>query len=98
MPQILLTYDLDKRHTEVKTAMIAKGYSKFWMNGQTRYNLPNTTLYKSAAEMTPSVATNDLQEVVAALNRGARPVNVIHIERMVAVEFTNWSGIPGLPN
>jgi hypothetical protein len=69
---VLITYDIQRTsntiHTEVKNAMIAKGYSEHVpiLNGG-RTRLPNTTLVRD--NITPQTAANDLIEVCAL--RGA---------------------------
>lgn len=92
MAQILLTYDLQEdvlhpsRHYEVKDEMKRLGYSDHWTFNQKIVTLPNTTLWKTGSV---TQAKNDL--INCAKKFGAV------VERLVAVEFTNWDAIEGKP-
>lgn len=97
--RVIITYDLtenrlnESKHTQVKGAMIALGYSDSFsqtdaQGKKTTYSLPNTTLWKS--EGTPQQAKADLLACAARHNA--------EIERLFADEFTdNWVAIPGKP-
>ncbi|RZK44380.1 MAG: hypothetical protein EOO61_04025 [Hymenobacter sp.] len=85
MPKVLLTYDLSEKpglHTEVKDAMISKGYDKQWIDNKTRiiHEMPNTTI--GHMDKTPAQAIADLKATASSI--GAR------LEMVVAVEFTGF--------
>lgn len=86
--QVLLTYDVNKLHPDVKKAMKAKGYSDYWTDNSTTYYLPNTTLWKKG--ITPQTAISDIETVTSNLN--------VKLERAVAVNFDSWAAIPGIPH
>jgi len=84
--QVLLTYDVNKLHQDVKKALLAKNYSDQWSVNNTIYYLPNTTLWKK--NVSPETAITDIKAVTLALNA--------KLERAVAVNFDSWNGIPGM--
>jgi hypothetical protein len=97
MAHILLTYDIDSRHAAVKEAMLKLGYSDSIVgspSGKTYY-LPNTTLHINKAEATSTSAKTDLQGVIMALNGSGFAKNKIKLERLIAVPFETFVGIPG---
>lgn len=93
--KVLLTYDINIKQTNVKNAMIEKGYSEeiYGFSSQITFTLPNTTLWKEWEELRPSTVLNDLKEVIDILNRGVAIKDKILLEKAMAVEFTTWSAI-----
>lgn len=96
---ILLNYDLDDKHTAVKTAMYAKGYQNYFefyttIEGKrvkkTLY-LPNTTLYHSTKS---TVKGRDELRAVAK-EKGA------NVDHLLVVSFdtssSDWTGVYGTP-
>lgn len=102
MIKILLTYDIDNRHGEVKDTMIAqKNYTKVIAGTASKNtNLPNTTLYKTfnPKNITPqeaaSLAREELKSVIEDLNKDKTKVKIT-LERAIAVSFDVWAGIIG---
>jgi hypothetical protein len=93
---VLLTYDISIRHSEVKAAMLKKGYSDRWTASNIVYNMPNTSLWKK--NVTAATAIADMKQVVQNLNTGQLIRNQIELERCVAVNFDDsagWAAIPG---
>ncbi len=90
---ILLNYDLDDKHTQVKNSMKDKGYTDYFEYYKTvdgkevkkRINLPNTTLYHVNKSVTG--ARDELKTV--ADSKGAK------IEYCLATNFdpdtTGWA-------
>ena len=92
---VLLTYDVSIRQTEVKNGMKGKGYYdniKRSTENET-YTLPNTTIWKKGEELKTETALKDLQDVIETLNRDVIASNKIKLEKAMAVEFTNWNAI-----
>ncbi len=87
----LLTYDLNNKHDEVKTAMKEKGYLDFWTVKGMIYYLPNTTLWKNDI--------SSAETAIADISETANDFGVI-LERAVAVNWTpsDWKAIPGIPH
>lgn len=83
------------RQTEVKNGMKGKGYhdniKKTTKNE--RYTLPNTTLWKQGEELRTGTVLRDLENVVQELNNNVTSSNKIKLEKVIAVEFTNWNAI-----
>lgn len=93
---VLLTYDISTRHTEVKAAMRQKGYADNWQASSQTYNMPNTSLWKK--NITAATAVADMKQAIQALNVGQNYYSQIRLERCVAVNFddsTGWAAIPG---
>jgi hypothetical protein len=88
--QVLITYDVNKLHKDVKSAMKAKGYYDYWTSNGIAYYLPNTTLWKQ--NTTSDTAISDIKEITTVLG--------VRLERAVAVNWDNgnWSAIPGIPH
>ncbi len=83
----IITYDVPSKHTDIKKAMFALGYTdKFVSDGRYVY-LPNTTVYHQTKS--PVTARTELQTVCTRLN--------VHLERCIATDLTNWSAIYGEP-
>lgn len=80
---ILIKYDIKKTpssiHTEVKDAMIEKGYEEHVpIQGGSKAKFPNTTLLKD--NITPLTASNDLLHLCA--NKNA------HLEKYITLSVT----------
>lgn len=92
---VLLTYDINIKQTDVKNAMKEKGYSERIRKSTEvkTYTLPNTTLWKKAEELKTITVLNELEDVIEILNRGATLKDKIILEKAIATEFTNWSAI-----
>ena len=82
---ILISYDVDKLHTQVKTALENFGYLDKFKNSNDpkAYVLPNTTLWHQ--KKSSDQAINDLKTVCANLN--------VKLEKAVAVKATEFVGI-----
>lgn len=76
---VLLSYDVSGRHTEVKEAMIRRGYSGVWNINGNFVPLPNTTLWKDSV-MSLQMALDDIAAVAVAFG--------VRLERAVAVDYT----------
>ncbi len=85
---IIVTYDIDSKHTEFKQAMFKMGY-KAQIPGNTCKVIyfPNTTLYH--ATKTAKAARDEAQSVAKSLS--------IELERCIATEWTGWAVICGEP-
>jgi hypothetical protein len=84
----IITYDLDGKHTEVKKAMYALGYSSSFKGTTGKIiNLPNTTLYH--ATRLPADARKDLQNICTELK--------VKLERCIAFGIDGWAAIYGDP-
>ncbi len=86
---VIITYDIDSKHTEFKQAMFKMGY-KAQTLGNTNCKiiyLPNTTLYH--VTKTAEAARDDAKAVARSL--------AIELERCIATEWTNWAAICGKP-
>lgn len=94
---ILITYDISQRWTEVKRALLDEGFKDSWVDNQTRFNLPDTTLWHNKLN-NANQAKAMFHEVIEQLNAGQPEDKKIEIERFMAVVFTKWSGIPGKPH
>ncbi|MCP9201330.1 hypothetical protein MKO06_15580 [Gramella sp. GC03-9] len=81
---IMLSYDINKLHTNVKDEMLKLGYSERWRygNGPT-YEMPNTTLWHD--EKSSNLAINDLQRVCNRLG--------VKLEKAVAALSKEFSGV-----
>ena len=87
----LLTYDVNKKHVEVKKAMKAKGYLDFWTSKSVVYYLPETTLWKNDIS-SAKTALADIKAVAIKLE--------ISLERAVAINWSpsDWEAISGIPH
>jgi len=65
---VLISYDINKSHTEVKTAMQELNYyDNFKFEGQAKvYELPNTTLWHKTKTTNQAIA--DLKGICSKLN------------------------------
>lgn len=94
--KILLAYDVSKRQTEVKDALKSRGFHDRWVKQNVRYFLPDTTVWHPNLN-NPGEAITIFKDVIAILNKGQLPENVIKIDRLIAVEFSLTSEIEGKP-
>jgi len=87
----LLTYDVNKKHTEIKKAMKAKGYLDFWTSKSVVYYLPNTTLWKNDIS-SAKTALADIKSVTIKLG--------VSLERAVAINWSpgDWEALTGNPH
>ncbi|MUP46557.1 hypothetical protein E0K83_12490 [Gramella sp. BOM4] len=81
---IMLSYDINKLHTNVKDEMLKLGYNENWRygNGPT-YEMPNTTLWHD--KKSSNLAINDLQRVCNRLG--------VKLEKAVAALSKEFSGV-----
>lgn len=86
---MIITYDIQSRHIEVKAAMFRLGYKAEILDGANKtVYLPNTTLYYSSK--TPATAVNDIMSICTSLG--------VRLERCIATMFSpDWAGIYGEP-
>lgn len=84
---VLITYDIDTKHTEVRNALIKDyGFEKVIVgNNGVKCHLPNTTLLKKNSNKL--WVLNALKEVCKDLN--------VRIIRAIAVECSNWQALVG---
>ena len=81
---VLISYDVNKSHTDVKDAMKAKGYSQGWCyDKEPSHDLPNTTLWHENKSTDQAIA--DIKSVCASLR--------VVLEKAVAVKATDFVGI-----
>lgn len=81
---ILISYDINKYHTDVKDEMINLGYRTSWnYTSKPTYYLPNTTLWHSNKSSNQAIA--DLKNICTRL--GAT------LEKAVAVNATEFVGV-----
>ncbi len=81
---ILVSYDINRLHIEVKNAMKALGYTDNWHYGTGKtYQLPNTTLWKN--NISSNQAISDLKSICARFN--------VLLEKAVAVNATEFVGV-----
>jgi len=83
---IIITYDLDSKHTVFKEAMFKLGY-KDHASGLTckKIYFPNTTLYHSSKDSV--TAREDAKNIAKKLE--------IELERCIATKWSNWAAICG---
>lgn len=88
MANVLITYDIESKHTEVKNSMKQLGFQDT-VAGQTgTVYLPNTTLWKANA--TPKEAIDNLRGLCDGLR--------VHLQRAIAMPFDNWYALHGDPH
>lgn len=82
---VLISYDVDKLHTQVKSSMENIGYyTHFTLNGSSHvYYMPNTSLWHKAK--TSEQAINDLKRICSSLG--------VSVEKAVAVRADEFTGI-----
>ena len=85
---VIVTYDIDSKHTEFKQAMFKLGYKAQipGTNCKIIY-FPNTTLYHETK--TALQAREDAQSIAKSLK--------IELERCIATVWDNWAAICGEP-
>lgn len=83
--KVLISYDIDKFHTQVKTALEKIGYADSWKNTNAPkiYYLPNTTLWHT--QKTTDQAMLDLKG--ACSGAGAK------LEKAIAVNASEFVGV-----
>lgn len=80
---VIISYDVNTGHTQVKDAMKQKGYRDVWTNFEgKRYQLPNTTLRHESKSS--GQALGDLRVVCSGLR--------VTLEKAVAVRATDFVG------
>jgi len=81
---VLISYDIDKSHTQVKTALKDLGYlERFKNTNDTKtYNLPDTTLWHQ--KKSSNQAMIDLKSTCDILN--------VTLEKAIAVKATEFVG------
>lgn len=82
---VLISYDVNKSHVEVKNALKEKGYMETWKetNASTVYVLPNTTLWHN--KKSTDEAIEDLKAVCVSL--------LVKLEKAVAIRASEFVGI-----
>ena len=82
---VLISYDINKSHTQVKTELENLGYLDNFQftNSKQIYYLPNTTLWHP--QKTSDQAMNDLKTVCKKLN--------VELEKGIAVRASEFVGI-----
>ncbi len=80
---VALTYDIKSKHTEVKDAMRAKGWSSAVTISNASHQLPSTTLAKSNTSTEQAIL--DIRAVCQALS--------VTLERAIAVIASDWVAI-----
>ncbi|MEX2484777.1 MAG: hypothetical protein WED10_09460 [Brumimicrobium sp.] len=96
--KVLITYDINNRHSDVKSELESKGFSDSWLDkNKNTYYLPNTTLWHDNINSTIE-ANRVFHETIESLNVGKSPDEIIKVERFIAIPATPWSGIPGNPH
>lgn len=97
--KILITYDINLRHDDVKNALIEVGFRDYWVikDGETQY-LPDTTLWHQNL-IGPAEAKRLFSNIIIELNLGQPPHNIITVSHFVAVEMgEKISGMEGEPH
>ena len=81
---ILVSYDVNKLHVDVKNAMKLLGYREQWnYTNEKTYNLPNTTLWHSSKSSNHGIT--DLKTICSRLG--------VTLERAIAVKATEFVGV-----
>lgn len=82
---VMITYDVNKLHSDVKNSMESIGYySYFTLNGSSKiYYMPNTSLWHKAKSS--EQALNDLKSICSNLG--------VNLEKAVAVKASEFTGI-----
>lgn len=82
---VLISYDVENNHTQVKNKMLELGYKSSWrpFGSDKTYQLPNTTLWHK--ETTSDKAITDLKNVCNELQT--------KLEKAVAVKASEFVGI-----
>lgn len=84
---VLLTYDVDNKHTEIRKKLIDEYDFEEIIIGddRTRCNLPNTTLLKR--NTTKENVFRIIKDVCKMLN--------VKLERVISTECSNWIALKG---
>ena len=82
---ILISYDINKFHTQVKVALEAIDYRNYfnYIDDKKNYYLPNTTLWHP--KKTSNQAMKDLKTICANLK--------VNLEKAVTVKASDFFGI-----
>jgi len=81
---VLISYDVNKSHTEVKAKLEALGYyDNFTNTGESKKYLPNTTLWHPTKSSNQAIS--DLKTVCGSLG--------VTLEKAVAVKASEFVGI-----
>lgn len=81
---ILVSYDVNKLHVDVKNAMKLLGYLEQWnYTNEKKHYLPNTTLWHSSKSSNQGIT--DLKTVCLKLG--------VTLEKAIAVKATEFVGI-----
>lgn len=81
---VLISYDVNAKHTDVKQAMKDKGYYDNWYyDHNPTYYLPNTTLWHKSKTSDQAIA--DIKSVCAIL--------LVTLEKAVAIKATEFVGV-----
>lgn len=96
--KVLITYDINRRHDDVKNALLESRFRDHWVteNGDTHY-LPDTTLWHPNLTG-PEEAKRIFYRIIDDLNVGQPPNNTITVSHFVAVEMGLISGVEGEPH
>jgi hypothetical protein len=86
MANILLTYDVSAKHSEVKDSLVQRGYVDRFKDSKGEFVfLPNTTMRKDG--ITTAAARDDMRAIATALG--------INLQRCFACGFDDWAAIYG---
>ncbi len=81
---VILSYDIDKKHSEVKSKLLEKGYSISWnYPGQKAYILPNTTVWQKNKSTDGAIA--DIKGICKELG--------VVLEKAVAILASDFEGV-----
>ena len=81
---VVISYDINRLHTEVKERMISVGYFDNWhYNNEKSNEMPNTTLWHK--QKSSDTAINDLRSICHQLN--------VNLEKAVAVLASEFAGV-----
>lgn len=81
---IIISYDVDSKHFDIKSEMKKNGYSETWnYPNQQSHTLPNTTLWHSNKSTDGAIA--DIKSVCSRLN--------VKLEKAIAVKASEFVGI-----
>lgn len=96
--KVLITYDINQRHEDVKNALLEVGFRDFWVtvDNITHY-LPNTTLWHPNLTG-PNEAKRIFYRIIDELNSGQPTNNIITVSHFVAVVMGAVSGVEGEPH
>ena len=92
--KILITYDVDKRKDEVKSALIELGFGQSWSKDTMTYFLPDNAVWHRDLE-NATTGREQFMELIRKLNVAQAEENIIDVKHLMAVVFTNWAGNRG---